>query len=161
MVLSKTAWPVGLGVFIGRVDSLLCEHHHEEFGVCFVNPIDDLRHALRWCFRCAVFPALDPQPLYISARIPEVGSFIHLFAVWGCERAIALKSNLKPRQRSVGIPGNGKLVCQTRHSHIFGYHVMRNKQINPRLPAVSPRMLGCMLAPLNGCVSLRQDFLIV
>ena len=62
---AKALWLVGLGVLIGRLDSVLCEHHHEEFFICFFASFDDLCCALRWRFCGAA-----SLPIGITTTLP-------------------------------------------------------------------------------------------
>ena len=75
-----------LGVLIGRLDSVLCEYHYEEFFVCFFGSFDDLCRALRWHFRCSFSRLLEAQPLDLPATIRAVGPILHLPALRGCMR---------------------------------------------------------------------------
>ena len=72
---------VGLGVLIGRLDSVLCEYDYDEFFVRFFGSVDDLRCALRWLVRCPLSPLLEAQPLVLSATICAVEPILHLPAL--------------------------------------------------------------------------------
>ena len=94
MVLSKTCWVVGLGVLIGRLDSILCEYDYNKCFVCFFSSNDDLCRAFHWPFRCSFSCLLEAQPLYLSPTVRALGPVFPVQSVWCCEQPRFLRPEI-------------------------------------------------------------------
>lgn len=86
MVVCKTLWLVGFGVPDGWVDSVLCEHHYEQFLIRLFASLDGIRCALRLPIRRSLFPLLESQLLDLPPKIREVGAILYLQPLRGCMR---------------------------------------------------------------------------